>query len=568
MTDVPFFSIIFPEYAEAKGLLYLEDPSEGQVHLGGVFNSFYPYDLATITGASHFYLSGSIPANTSATVWIHQPDTPSKPLSNFLADGNQFHHKIPPIITAPGQRLTIELSFDKSIHKTEIRDALRTINWGVSKDKEKQLVKLAIVMCTFNNDDLLLENVKSLVQSDIWSRIPAELIVVNNGGEDNPLQLHFPRVTQFKQKNSGGAGGFTRGIEEVCFLTLKERGFSHILLMDDDVKFHPEIIQRAIRFHEYSVSDNVIGASMLKLEKPTHLHEAGAIFRTKCALDAHTDVPKGDVTKNTLDFLGRAKPVHYNAWWFCSFSKRAVETVGLPLQIFIHGDDMEYGLRLRHHGFKNYCPGGLSLWHASFEGKPVTWIRYFNFRNALIRLLLQEGDMKNPPAIAPTQLRRVVKKCLIRNDYAAAAMVLRAYQDLINSNFDWHIDCYQTKISELNAEFESYMAADSPSQITNRRRVKVGRFGGQKWSHRLVGWLKYRTINLTFLAIPTLHVYQTKNQKYSWREVPFFSDVEVNTGTNIVRYPRNRQMALRIQKRLAQAIKATSTLHTFVNDKF
>ncbi len=79
---------------------------------------------------------------------------------------------------------------------------------------------------------------------------------------------------------------------------------------------------------------------------------------------------------DALNQLGRAKSYDYNAWWFCSFHVEAVRKVGLPLPLFIHGNDIEYGMRLKEHGYPVYCPGGISLWHQSFENKRLTWIRY------------------------------------------------------------------------------------------------------------------------------------------------------------------------------------------------
>ena len=55
------------------------------------------------------------------------------------------------------------------------------------------------------------------------------------------------------------------------------------------------------------------------------------------------------------------RPVHYNGWWFFAFPLAAVDRVGLPLPLFIRGDDVEYGLRLLGPGCRRRGPRGGSV---------------------------------------------------------------------------------------------------------------------------------------------------------------------------------------------------------------
>ena len=204
---------------------------------------------------------------------------------------------------------------------------------------------------------------------------------------------------------------------------------------------------------------------MLKLDDRTYLHEAGGILPHRSRLGGRSAVSPGPLTPSRLADLGGTHTLHYNSWWYCSFSTHAVRTVGMPLRIFIHGDDLEYGLRLRHHGFPTTCPGGLSIWHASFDGKHRTWIHYFNFRNHIIRLLTQQGDMANSPQVALTHLRRIVTAHLMRNHYGAAALTLRAYTDLLADPTAYqHITDYPAFIHDLNTTYQSAHTDLTPSQ--------------------------------------------------------------------------------------------------------
>lgn len=380
-----------------------------------------------------------------------------------------------------------------------------------------------------------------------------ELIVVDNGSGDSGLGWDDPRVHHIVQENLGGSGGFRRGIREAFFGEFANRGFTHVLLMDDDVEFEPEVIGRAYLFQRYAKDDLAIGASMLSLEEPDFLHEAGGRFKSARSLGSHSDVEKGPVSPETLRELGRGRPHDYNAWWFCSFSKEAVLKAGLPLPIFIHGDDLEYGLRLGYHGVRTYCPGGLSIWHSAFEGKARTWIRYFDFRNALIRLVSQKGRMENDVGIAAVQLRRVMRKHIIRNDYGAAALAILAYGDFL-------------KGPSILDEPDPARSVGTMTEVYNKHTCGGERKGMRRisWSVRS-GWIaktlegaRYLTSNLHRLPIPTLREVRTKDIRYAWGGVPMFSDVVVELPDGeLLSFRRDREEASRLLDEMEELIRGT-----------
>jgi galactofuranosylgalactofuranosylrhamnosyl-N-acetylglucosaminyl-diphospho-decaprenol beta-1,5/1,6-galactofuranosyltransferase len=551
---IPFFRCILHfDKSQDASLLYTDlQKTPSFHHLGGVFNSFYPYEVSAITRASEYGLQVTCAMDSSVRIWLHTPAESEKILVDIKEHNanSENYIKIPKFEPKQGQRLTFEIDTGQ---EGKLNDSSFSAAWGIRSNKSPRQVHLAIIWCTYNNANLVAKNIEKLVTHPVWNIINADLIIVDNNGKNSKLQIAGERTHHIKQPNVGGSGGFLRGINEVTIGNLSGNGFTHLLLMDDDVEFHPEIILRAISYHEHSTSDSVIGASMLELENPDHLHEAGGLFRSKRSLGSYTDVPKGKITLRTLEKLGRARAYHYNAWWFCSFPKTAVEKSGPPLSIFIHGDDMEYGLRLNQHGFKVFCPGGLSLWHKAFQNKPLTWIRYFDFRNGLIRLLTQGGDWKNNPALARTQLRRVVRRAIIRNDYGAAAMAIRAYRDLAESNGNYDIACYETKITDLSKEYDENMPGESESQ--GRYRLIGHELPSGRWI-KLCSWFKYITINFNTIPITTRAHYHTNNARYGWWQVPAASDITVFTITgDAKRFFRCRKKALTILREMKTLLR-------------
>ena len=88
------------------------------------------------------------------------------------------------------------------------------------------------------------------------------------------------RIELIEQDNLGGCGGFTRGMYE----TLHDDSLTHFILLDDDVRLHPESLFRATRFMRYANDDVVLGGHMLDLVRPDELYEAGADFHPETAL--------------------------------------------------------------------------------------------------------------------------------------------------------------------------------------------------------------------------------------------------------------------------------------------
>ena len=55
----------------------------------------------------------------------------------------------------------------------------------------------------------------------------------------------------------------------------------------------------------------------------------------------------------------------YGAWWCCCYHMNAITKENLPLPIFVHHDDIQFGLKQMDRGivFLN----GINVWHQGFE---------------------------------------------------------------------------------------------------------------------------------------------------------------------------------------------------------
>ena len=288
-------------------------------------------------------------------------------------------------------------------------------------------VRLAVGPCTFRREDYLVRNLKTLVADREVMAGVAAILIADNGSSP---RLHAelaglsPRIRLYPQANIGGAGGFARVLLEVQGVAEA----THVLLMDDDVRLDSEALFRARAFL-MAVQENVcVGGQMLDLLRPGLLVEAGARadFARLAIEPQWAGLQLGD--PRSLQALARPYEIDYNAWWFCVLPLDAVRAGGLPLPVFVRGDDIEYGCRLKRAGIRTLVPPGIAIWHEPFDAKTGGWQSYFATRNFLIAAACQgEGWAKT----AGKAIRRRVVSSLLASDYDEAWLICEGLADFL-----------------------------------------------------------------------------------------------------------------------------------------
>ncbi|MDE7321726.1 MAG: glycosyltransferase [Lachnospiraceae bacterium] len=259
--------------------------------------------------------------------------------------------------------------------------------YGTNTESDKRRpVKLGIVICTFRREKFVRDNVKLLNEeiienenSPLFGRL--EVFISDNGQSLEEYQLSSKKVHVVKNKNAGGAGGFTRGLMEIIKRP-DRHGITHALLMDDDVVIDTaSIIKTAVLLsllkEEYK--DAFVGGAMLRSDQRNIQVESGASWNAGnlISLKAGLDLR---LWQNCLK-NEQEEYREFNAWWYCCFPIEFVREDNLPLPIFIRGDDLEYGLR----NMKTLIlMNGICVWHEPFENKYSSFLEYYIIRNRLI----------------------------------------------------------------------------------------------------------------------------------------------------------------------------------------
>ena len=223
--------------------------------------------------------------------------------------------------------------------------------YGTKDLEPTQNVKLAIAVCTFRREKYvernmeilkreILENPESPCYGNMWVHIS------DNGCSLDGIVDTQEHITVNKNANLGGVGGFTRGIIETQ-KRVKEQGFTHVLLMDDDATISTsslEVNYILLSYLKQEYFGYTIGGKLLVLNVPFMQFEVGAQWNAGSivALKNNRDIR---LVKDVMESEIEEEKIEYQGWWYSCIPLQEIDEDNLPLPIFIHRDDVEYGIR-------------------------------------------------------------------------------------------------------------------------------------------------------------------------------------------------------------------------------
>ncbi len=234
-------------------------------------------------------------------------------------------------------------------------------------------VSICVVICTFKRERFVLANLETLRENkDVFSHV---VIVDNARTLDASMGDGFAEI--IPNRNLGGSGGFTRGL-----MRAHELGYSHVLLMDDDISFARDPFEKAKAMLEKMPegSKEWIGFAMHPLNAPNMQYELGSKWNgVKMVLNNH-DLDMDD--PKSIEINRTHQVYNYSAWWSLIMPTSVVDDYGLPMPFFIKFDDIEYGLRRK--GEPILFDSDLYILHEDFRTKYNPYLEYYLCRNALI----------------------------------------------------------------------------------------------------------------------------------------------------------------------------------------
>ncbi len=310
--------------------------------------------------------------------------------------------------------------------------------YEIIEERELAPCKIAIDICTFKRElyvernmkmltDYLIENQKSSLFHNLF------IYIQDNGQtlDKSKIESNYIKITP--NRNTGGVGGFTRGMLNILD-DKEEKNFTHILLMDDDAVINPHAIEKMAVFLQLLLpqyKDITVGGAIFLLDTPHIQYECGASWNKGVLIPNYHVMDMRNPYMVVCTECEDAKN-EYMGWWYCCMPLELISKDNLPLPVFIHRDDVEYCLRVCKPGFVTM--NGISVWHEAFDDKITGVNQYYDMRNDLITNAIHY----------PTESRRWAMRCLsalmtrnmMKLRYRYARMNLRAMEDFLKG-VDW-----------------------------------------------------------------------------------------------------------------------------------
>lgn len=311
----------------------------------------------------------------------------------------------------------------ESIDRMELSDIRILTN---EADKELAEVCLALNICTYHRQEALYHSLDVIRSSRFFHMDDSlygklQVYVVDNASEISMPEEDF--ISVFHNPNTGGSGGFTRGLVEIR-RTLPKTDVTHVVFMDDDVEFIPETLYRlymllCLMKEEYR--DEVVAGRMFRMDDRKVQYTAAEIWNSGNI--RHIGLNADMTQLNSLESINDNTNAEYGGWWFCCFPIGFVKEND-PLPFFLHCDDVEYGLR---HGGTPIILNGIQVWHETYEYRQTPVMAYYDMRNKLFvnKLYGQESSKKE----ILTEWKSVLSKVHVEKDYQTELMLIYALWD-------------------------------------------------------------------------------------------------------------------------------------------
>ncbi len=254
-------------------------------------------------------------------------------------------------------------------------------------------VRIALNICTYHRREQIEKNIQKLMAmrffneeyQDYYGKL--HVFITDNGSELEKIDNSFFHLQY--NTNSGGSGGFQKGIEYIKSMTIP---FTHVIFMDDDVDFIPETFYRLFALLSYmkrEYQNRCVAGRMFCLDRPTVQYSAAEIWNkgdlqhVGFMQDMKDEEFNKVLNSSNGSALNNTDLSEYNGWWFCCYPFEFVRNNDV-IPFFLHCDDVEYGLRfLKNGGGRPIILNGIQVWHetAVYRQKPI--IQYYDTRNPL-----------------------------------------------------------------------------------------------------------------------------------------------------------------------------------------
>ncbi|MBF4630321.1 glycosyltransferase [Clavibacter michiganensis subsp. phaseoli] len=209
--------------------------------------------------------------------------------------------------------------------------------------------RVVAVVVAWNRRELVAQTLTALEAQTV---APHRIVVIDNGSDDGSAEMveqRFPGVALTRLgRNTGGAGGFTAGIERAVTVHDAEL----VWLMDDDTVPDPTALAELLRARSAAPGGTTVLASAVRWTdgRPHPMN---------------TPRPRPSASRASIARAARhgCTPVRTASFVSVMIEVDAVRALGLPMaDYFLWNDDFEYSARLLRRG-RGYLVHGSTVEH-------------------------------------------------------------------------------------------------------------------------------------------------------------------------------------------------------------
>jgi galactofuranosylgalactofuranosylrhamnosyl-N-acetylglucosaminyl-diphospho-decaprenol beta-1,5/1,6-galactofuranosyltransferase len=372
------------------------------------------------------------------------------------------------------------------------------------------MLPLTVIICTYKREEAVGKTLALLFGPEVQASHSVELRVIVVDQARTLQRSDFPEDWNLRivhQDNFGGAGGFTRGMMEGV-----AEGAGWILLMDDDATPDPASFPVLADYINRRAPDTrfALHGAMFSSEQPNTIYEAGATIKEP--KEKHFDIVqrlrgyKPETPVATDPRLSENPDIDYGAWWCFCLHTDTVAEAGLPLPLFIRGDDCEYGLRLKRRGIPTIALPGLRIWHPAHSDRLDLWYFVFDWRNKFIIKTLH--GLGRPRQWATTFSRLAFYK-LLTAQYEMVEMMALGLQEFLRgpaSLLDPPAKLLQ-HAQQLDGQSQP-LPADGNATLNFLPRVSERRLWRNIWQTATLNGLLFPAAKRDTGSIPAFHAGQ------------------------------------------------------------
>ena len=364
-------------------------------------------------------------------------------------------------------------------------------------------VNISLAVCTYRRENYVRKNM-TMLDSEVFQKENSNLhnhlyvYISDNGNTLKEDEFNQDFVFVKPNKNSGGSGGFSRGAIEA--IRDSEKRTTHIILMDDDITFDIDALERNYCFLKLlkpEYQNSMLGGSMFRTDRRYIQHAAGETYQAdgiifnKVGYNMYNVV---DVMRNEVE-----EPINYLGWWYCCIPVGVFSKAQYSLPLFVQFDDIEFSLRNKD--VPKITLNGICCWHLPFDKKWSAFKNYYTIRNRSIVdcLYFKEFSKKSLKA---TLFKECVKK-VFQFSYREANLELLAAEDFLKGP-SWLMEQDPVKLnSDVIGLSDKLVNIDELPTEFNPRDLMLNRFADARQRHlfkRLItlnGWLLPAIKNVT-----------------------------------------------------------------------